>query len=67
MTLLTSSEAAGACGVTQATLRDWSRRGLLTNRGDRKQAQYAVEDLLAAMDSAKPRRARDTPLAAPGP
>jgi hypothetical protein len=54
--LLTGVDAGLALGVDPATLRDWTRRGLLTNRGTRRAALYDVEELVAALDQAKPRR-----------
>ncbi len=54
--LLTRQDAAAAAGVTEATLRDWVRRGLLTRYGTARNSLYDVRELGAALDQPKPRR-----------
>ena len=54
--LLPAEDAALLLGVKTATLRDWTRRGLLPRYGSPRRALYAWRDLAAAQDAAKPRR-----------
>jgi hypothetical protein len=54
---LTTSQAAKACGVRPATIRDWVRRDLLTRiGGSPRRPIYAVDDVFAAQQAAKPTR-----------
>jgi predicted site-specific integrase-resolvase len=54
--LLTAEDAALLTGVDRATLRDWTRRGLLPRYGSPRCALYHWHDLAAAKNAAKPRR-----------
>jgi predicted site-specific integrase-resolvase len=54
--LLTADDAAHVVGVSKATLRDWTRRGILPRYGSPRQALYAWADLAAANEAEKPRR-----------
>lgn len=54
--LLTAEDAALIVGVSKATLRDWTRRGLLPRYGTARRALYHWRDLETAMDLPKPRR-----------
>lgn len=54
--LLGAEDAAAVTGVTPATLRDWTRRGLLERHGTARRALYDWRDLAAAKAAAKPRR-----------
>lgn len=54
--LLTADDAAMIVGVSKATLRDWTRRGLLPRYGTPRNALYHWRDLEAAMSQPKPRR-----------
>jgi predicted site-specific integrase-resolvase len=54
--LLTAEDAATVTGVTQATLRDWTRRGILRRYGSPRRALYHWRDLAEATAAAKPRR-----------
>jgi predicted site-specific integrase-resolvase len=55
-TLLTAEDAALITGVDRATLRDWTRRGILPRYGTTRRALYDWQDLAAAQVAAKPRR-----------
>lgn len=57
--LVTAQDAADLLGISRATLRDWTRRGLLPRYGSARRALYHWRDLEAAVDQPKPRR--DTP------
>lgn len=54
--LLTAADAASVTGVSQATLRDWTRRGILPRYGAPRNALYDWQDLARAKAAAKPRR-----------
>lgn len=54
--LLTADDAARIVGVSKATLRDWTRRGILPRYGSPRCALYDWRDLEAAMTAEKPRR-----------
>ncbi|WP_037686968.1 MerR family transcriptional regulator [Streptomyces aureocirculatus] len=55
--LLTTSQAAQACGVAPATIRDWRRRGLLHPAGGSpRRPYYRLADVTAAQAAAKPTR-----------
>lgn len=54
--LLTADDAAIVAGVSPATLRDWTRRGLLPRYGTPRRALYHWRDLETALSSPKPRR-----------
>jgi predicted site-specific integrase-resolvase len=54
--LLTADDAAQVAGVSRATLRDWTRRGLLPRYGTARRVLYDWRDLATAKDAGKPRR-----------
>ncbi|MFF9894958.1 helix-turn-helix domain-containing protein [Streptomyces longispororuber] len=55
--LLTTTQAAQACGVTPATIRDWVRRRILHPAGGSpRRPYYRVDDVTAAQTAAKPSR-----------
>ncbi|MEV0441820.1 helix-turn-helix domain-containing protein [Streptomyces spectabilis] len=55
--LLTTRQAAQACGVAPATIRDWVRRDLLRRAGGSpRRPYYRVDDVTAAKSAAKPTR-----------
>lgn len=54
--LLTAEDAAYLAGVSRATLRDWTRRGILPRYGSPRAALYDWRDLETAMTAHKPRR-----------
>lgn len=54
--LVTAHDAAQLLGVSPATLRDWTRRGLLPRYGTARRALYHWRDLEAAARQPKPRR-----------
>lgn len=55
--LLTTTQAAQACGVTPATIRDWIRRGILHRAGGSpRRPYYRVDDVTTAKTAAKPTR-----------
>jgi DNA-binding transcriptional MerR regulator len=54
--LLTADDAAIIAGVSKATLRDWTRRGILPRYGSPRCALYDWRDLATAKNADKPRR-----------
>lgn len=48
MKLLSTEDAALACGVQPSTIRQWASRGKLTRHGTARSARYDLEELLAA-------------------
>jgi predicted site-specific integrase-resolvase len=54
--LLTAEDAATLADVNPATLRDWTRRGLLTRYGSARRALYDWRELDQAKTTPKPRR-----------
>ena len=56
---LTTTQAAMACGVGPATIRDWVRRGILKRcGGSPRRPIYRVDDVMAAKTAPKPNSTR---------
>jgi hypothetical protein len=58
MRLLTTEDAALACGVDPATIRQWGVRGKLTRHGTPQRAMWRVDELAALVRQRNPRHAR---------
>lgn len=54
MSLLTTDEAAIACGVKPQTVRQWHARGKLTRYGTRQRALWHVRELAALVRQSRP-------------
>jgi hypothetical protein len=57
MRLLSTEDAALACGVEPATIRQWARRGKLTRHGTHQRAMYRLDELAALARQRNPRHA----------